>query len=69
VEELIDYMLSPAAQQYYAEETFEYPLIEGVGLHEGLTPLNEIEPPDIDLSDLSDLRGTLDLLRETGVLP
>lgn len=69
VERFIDYMLSSAAQQYFADETFEYPLIAGVEVSEGLTPLDELEPPNIDLSDLSDLRGTLDLLRETGVLP
>ena len=69
VEKFIDYMLSPAAQQYFADETFEYPLIEGVEATAGLTPLGELEPPNIDLSDLADLRGTLDLLRETGVLP
>jgi iron(III) transport system substrate-binding protein len=65
----IDYMLSKSAQEYFSQETFEYPLIEGVEPSEGLRPLAELEQPDIDLSDLSDLRGTLDLLRETGVLP
>ncbi len=66
---LIDYLLSPEAQQYFASETFEYPLIEGVATHPDLVPLSELEPPDIDLSDLSDLEGTLKLLQETGVLP
>jgi iron(III) transport system substrate-binding protein len=69
VEKFIDYMLSPSAQQYFADETFEYPLIDGVEASAGLTPLAELQPPNIDLSDLSDLRGTLDLLRATGVLP
>ncbi|MDP3767184.1 MAG: iron ABC transporter substrate-binding protein [Dehalococcoidia bacterium] len=68
-ERFIDYLLSPAAQQYFADETFEYPLIEGVETDPELKPLSELEPPNIDLSDLSDLEGTLDLLRETGVLP
>lgn len=65
----IDFMLSQQAQQYFADETFEYPLIEGVQTHPELVPLSEINPPNIDLSDLADLEGTLDLLRETGVLP
>jgi iron(III) transport system substrate-binding protein len=65
----IDYLLSPEAQQYFAIETFEYPLIEGAKTHPDLVPLSELEPPSIDLSDLSDLEGTLDLLRDTGVLP
>jgi iron(III) transport system substrate-binding protein len=63
------YMLGTGAQTYFAEETNEYPLIEGVAIDEDLTPLAEIEAPEIDLSDLSDLQGTLTLLRETGVLP
>jgi iron(III) transport system substrate-binding protein len=65
----IEFLLSPEAQQYFAEETFEYPLIEGIAIHPDLVPLSEIESPTIDLSDLADLEGTLDLLRETGVLP
>jgi len=66
--EFIRYLLSEEAQQYFADETFEYPLIEGVEPAEGLPPLSEIESPRIDLSDLSDLEGTLELLQETGVL-
>ncbi|HEX2031664.1 MAG TPA: iron ABC transporter substrate-binding protein [Actinomycetota bacterium] len=65
----VDAMLSPPAQRYFAEETHEYPLIDGVPIDPGLVPLSRIQPPDIDLSDLSDLQGTLALLRETGVLP
>lgn len=65
----IDFMLSQKAQQYFADETFEYPLIEGVDTHPDLVPLSELEPPAIDLGDLAGLSATLDLLRDTGVLP
>lgn len=68
-ERFIDYLLSRGAQEYFATETYEYPLIEGVELHPDLLPLSELQPPDIDLSGLSDLQGTLELLRETRVLP
>jgi len=67
-ESFIEYMLSEEAQQYFTDETKEYPLVEGVQPPEGLVPLSEIETPEIDLGDLDDLEGTLDLLRETGVL-
>lgn len=60
--------LSEDAQDYFADQTFEYPLIEGVEPIEGLKPLAEIESPDIDLSDLSDLQGTLELLTDVGAL-
>lgn len=68
-EAFFDFMLSQEAQQYFVNETYEYPLIDGVQPHVGLQPLAEIEHPDIDLSRLSDLEGTIELLRETGVLP
>ena len=68
-EQFLRYMLGTTAQQYFADETYEYPVIDGIAIQEGLVPLAEIRPPDIDLSDLSDLNGTLDLLRETGALP
>jgi iron(III) transport system substrate-binding protein len=66
--EFLDFLLSEEAQQYFANETFEYPLVEGVPINEELVPLSEIETPNIDLSNLDDLEGTLELLRETGVL-
>jgi iron(III) transport system substrate-binding protein len=66
---LVDYLLSDGAQRYFADETYEYPLIPGVPADDRLKPLAELASPEIDLSDLSDLEGTLDLLRDTGVLP
>jgi iron(III) transport system substrate-binding protein len=66
--ELLDFLLSEEAQQYFADETFEYPLVAGIPINEELVPLSEIATPNIDLSNLDDLEGTLELLRETGVL-
>jgi iron(III) transport system substrate-binding protein len=63
-----DYLLSDEAQEYFATETFEYPLIEGVAAPEGLVPLNEIGHPDIALGALADLRGSLELLSEVGLI-
>ena len=65
----IDYLLSPAAQQYFATETFEYPLTGSVITVPELTPLDGIQAPSIDLSRLSDVQGTLKLMRDTGVIP
>lgn len=61
-------LLGEDAQEYFATETFEYPLIEGVEPIPDLKPLAEIDSPEIDLSDLSDLEGTLQLLAEVGVI-
>ena len=63
-----EYLLSPEGQEYFATETFEYPLVEGLEASEGLIPLSEIGHPEIDLGDLADLRGTLDLLAEVGLI-
>ena len=65
---LVDYLLATEAQTYFATETYEYPLIEGVDADASLPGLDEIGTPEIDLSDLSDLDGTLQLLQEVGIL-
>jgi len=67
-EQFVNFLLSAEAQQYFANETVEYPLIEGIAINPLLTPLADINTPAIDLSDLSDLQGTLELLQETGAL-
>jgi iron(III) transport system substrate-binding protein len=65
---LVDFLLSRASQEYFAAETKEYPLIEGVEVGPGIVPLARIEHPDIDLSRLDDLQGTLTLIEESGAL-
>lgn len=65
---MVDFLTQSQAQTYFAETTFEYPLIEGVSPSADLIPLDEIESPEIDLSDLADLEGTIALLTEVGVL-
>ena len=66
--QFVEYLLSEEAQIYFAEETFEYPLIEGVETSFELVPLDEIEVPEIDLSDLDDLQGTLEMIEASGAL-
>ena len=68
-ERFLNYMLSPVAQQYFADQAFEYPLIDGVKIQPGLVPFSDFVHPDISLKDLADLAGTQSLLRETGILP
>lgn len=65
---VLDFMLADEAQKYFAESTFEYPLVGGVEAAPGLPPLDSIQTPDLDLSDLEDLSGTLRLLQDAGVL-
>lgn len=65
---LVDFLLAPASQAYFAQKTFEYPLVPGSPSPAGVKALDDIEHPDIDLSDLDDLKGTLELLAKAGVL-
>jgi iron(III) transport system substrate-binding protein len=66
---MLDFLLSEEAQRYFAEETFEYPVVDGVEANADVRSIREINAVDVDLSRLEDLQGTLALLRETGVLP
>ena len=63
------YLLSAQAQAYFAHQTFEYPMVESIPIHEALTPLGAIKTPEADMDDLADLEGTLGLLRGVGVVP
>jgi len=63
----VEFMLNDNAQNYFATRTYEYPLAVGETPKGDLRPLNEIErqTPNIDLSNLSDLEATLQMLQET----
>ncbi|AUC59977.1 ABC-type iron(III) uptake system substrate-binding component FbpA [Cyanobacterium sp. HL-69] len=65
---LIDFLLTDESQAYFAENTNEYPLIEGAAPPQDQVSIEEINPPSIDLSSLEDLEGTLNLLREMGAI-
>jgi iron(III) transport system substrate-binding protein len=67
-QQFVQFLLSEQAQQYFADETYEYPLIPGVATNEALPPLDTIQTPDLDLSQLEDLDGTVQLLQDVGVL-
>ena len=68
-ERFLDFMLSQVGQQYFASQTFEYPLVDGVKTDRLLVPLDQLELPDVDLSRLDDVQGTQDLLRDLGIIP
>jgi iron(III) transport system substrate-binding protein len=68
-EKFLKFLLSPVAQQYFAGQTYEYPLVEGVKTSRLLVPLSEITKPDVTVAGLEDLQGTVTLLQKTGILP
>lgn len=67
-EQFIEYMLSDKAQNFFATTTYEYPLAGNVEVVGPQSSLENINIPDIDLSDLDDLEGTLDLLRDINAI-
>ena len=68
-ERFLSFMLSRVGQQYFAFQTYEYPLVEDVKTPRALIPLSDINSPQIALTGLADLAGTQKMLQETGVLP
>lgn len=64
---LVEFLLSEQAQEYFAGETYEYPMIEAVPTAEELLALDELEAPEIDLDDLASLAETLELLDRVGL--
>lgn len=65
---LVEYLLSEDGQSYFAEETGEYPLVEGVEPPAGFPELSEVKAPDVDLNDLDDLQTTIQMIQEAGLL-
>lgn len=65
----VEHLLSEESQRYFADTTFEYPLIDGVDADPGLVPIADLPQPDLDLSELAGLldRAT-ELVAEAGLL-
>lgn len=69
-QKLVDYLVSPAAQQYFTSVVNEYPVTANVISNPVLTDLSVVleAAPRINLDQLDDLDGTLALLRRAGLL-
>ena len=67
--EFIEFLLSDPAQKYFTSDIKEYPVAAGVVPEGDLPSIESLNPPDVDLGNLTDLEGTLDLLRDVGVVP
>lgn len=65
--EFVRFMISEAGQTYFVEQTFEYPLVSGIAAPEGLPALETLITPELDLSDLDDLKTTQEMLQRVGL--
>ncbi|WP_408954452.1 iron ABC transporter substrate-binding protein [Natroniella sp. ANB-PHB2] len=69
VEQFVEFLLTTETQYHFMQGNNEYPVIEGMGVtNHLLKPLEEIDAPDMDLGDIEDLQGTLELLSKVGAL-
>jgi iron(III) transport system substrate-binding protein len=64
----LEYLVSEEAQSYFAEKTFEYPLLPGIAAPEGVPALDSLVNAELDLSDLESLSQTQELLAKYGLL-
>ncbi len=67
----IRFALSPNGQRIFVKGNNEYPVVKGfkVDSKRGLQNVRNIKTPDVDLSKLTDLRGTVRLLQQADMLP
>jgi iron(III) transport system substrate-binding protein len=67
--EFVDFLLSHDAQEFFSEETFEYPLVRGAQASDVLPPFDSLEAVDFDIDRLGgDLRSTADMIADSGLL-
>lgn len=65
---LLDFLVSPEGQKMFAEGNYEYPLLPGVALREGVAPLETFRLAEIDIpSTALDLDATFDLIEAVGL--
>lgn len=64
----VDFMLSPTGQKTYAERNYEYPIVPGVPLAEGVAPLDSFRLNPFPLKTLRDeLEPTRALVQKIGM--
>ena len=68
-EDFVRFLLSEEAQTHFTDETYEYPLASGAVPSVDLPDLETLAVPEIPMESLSDLLGSVELLRDVGALP
>ncbi len=67
-ERLVEYLLEEDAQRYFADETYEYPLVDGIEPTEDLEPLDSLPTAPFSLDELGGgLERTRELIAESGL--
>ncbi len=64
----LDFLISEEGQKLFAEGNYEYPMLAGVPLREGVQPLENFRLADVNVPQAAlDLKGTLDLMEAIGL--
>jgi iron(III) transport system substrate-binding protein len=64
----LDFLISEEGQKLFAELNYEYPLLPGVALKEGVQPLDGFRLADVNVAEAAlDFNGTLDLMEAIGL--
>lgn len=66
----IEFLLSPTAQQYFTGEVAEFPIIPGTIVTRRDINIDDVTrvAPEVDLNTIGDLEGTLEMIREAGLI-
>ncbi|WP_333828159.1 extracellular solute-binding protein [Pararhodobacter sp.] len=66
----VSFLLSPAAQQYFTGEVAEFPVVPGIIVSRQDINIDDViaAAPAVDLNTIGDLEGTLEMLREAGLI-
>ena len=64
----VEWLLTPQTQEWFVQNTFEYPLLPSVAAAEGLPALDSLRGPNVPLAELADLPGTLAMLEDVGLI-
>ena len=65
---LLDFLLNDESQHYFAEKTFELPVVATVKADPALPQISTLAKPEVELAKLDDARGTIDLLTRLQIL-
>lgn len=64
----LDFLVSAEGQKLFAEQNYEYPLLPGVALKEGVQPLDSFRLADVDVVNAAlDFDATFDLMERLGL--
>ena len=66
--ELVKFLLSVEAQEYFTNFNYEIPTVVGVSPAEGVPAIDSVVIPAFNLNQLTDVQGTVDMLIRVGAL-